>query len=438
MADNPFLEPTFNVQWSRHTPESIAPAIETALARAQRTIEEIAGREVKATTYENTFLALERATEELNLAWGKVGHLQAVSDSPALREAHNAMLPKVTAFYAKIPLNPELWRRLKAVAESPAAIALRGIHRRFRDETVADFKQAGADLPPPQRERLETLQSELAQLTQKYSENVLDATNGWQLVVEDEARLAGLPAQAVAAARRNAESKGLGSPEKPAWRFTLHMPSQEPLMIYAADEGLRREMWMAATAVGAQSPHDNTELIGRILALRAEKAALLGQSHFADLVLQRRMAKSGARALAFIEDLQGRAAQAFARECRELEEFKAQQTGQPAAALKPWELGYWAEKLRRARYDFDEEALRPYLPMDRVIGGLFELVGRVFGLRVKEGLTTTASADGVDVSRRSLASRGEILRRDRSVMDVRSGRFMRTGIRANRNGAELG
>ncbi|MES1166902.1 MAG: M3 family peptidase, partial [Pseudomonadota bacterium] len=172
---NPFLDSAFAIRWSQLTPGLIAPAIDAALERAQAAIDAIAGRDPGALDYDNTFLALERATEELNVAWGKVTHLQSVADSPALREAHNALLPKVATFYAKIPLNAALWHRLKIFAALPAAQALTGIHRRFLDETVADFKQAGADLPAAERVRLETLQGELAQLTQKYSENVLDA-----------------------------------------------------------------------------------------------------------------------------------------------------------------------------------------------------------------------------------------------------------------------
>jgi len=377
---HPFLDPSFEIRWSGLTPEHVKPDIAAALVRAQERIEAIAGRDLGAVSFENTFLALEGATEELTAAWAKVTHLQSVADSPALRAAHNAMLPQVSAFYARIPLNPELWRRLKAFAEAPGAAALRGVQRRFLEETVADFRQAGADLAPAPRARLEALQSELAQLTQKFSENVLDATNAWQLVVEDEGRLGGLPAHAAAAARQAAAAKGLGSGERPAWRFTLHGPSQEPFLTYLDDDGLREQMWRAAVAVGAQAPHDNTTLLSRILALRAEKAALLGRGHFADLVLERRMAKSGARALAFLEDLRGRCAAAFVREGRELEEA----AHGPAGPLAPWELAYRAEKLRRARYDFDAEALRPYFPMERVIAGLFELARRVFSLRIAE------------------------------------------------------
>jgi oligopeptidase A len=384
MSAHPLLDPSFEIRWSQLRPELIEPAIATALTRAQAAIDAIAARDLGALTYDNTFLALERATEELNVAWGKVTHLQSVADSPPLRAAHDRMLPPVSAFYAKIPLNDELWCRLKTFAGSPAAAELRGIHRRFLNETVADFRQAGADLPPAQRARLEALQGELAQLTQKYAENVLDATNAWQLVVEDEARLRGLPAHACAAARQNAGRKGYGSTEKPAWRFTLQAPSQEAVMTYAEDENLRRWMWAAAVAVGSLEPYANADLIQRILARRAEKAALLGQPHFAELVLERRMAKNGARALGFIEDLQQRAQAAFARECRELEEFKAQRAGGAAGPLKAWEVACWAEQLRQERYAFDEEALRPYFPMERVISGMFELARRVFGLRIAE------------------------------------------------------
>lgn len=381
MSDNPFLDPAFHIRWSALTPECVAPGIESALTTAQAAVDAIAQRDPATLTFENTFLALEHATEALTVAWGKVTHLQAVADSPALREAHNAMLPRVSAFYAAIPLNAALWARLKAFAESPAAARVTGVPRRFLDETVKDFRAAGADLPAEKRARLEALQSELAQVTQKYSENVLDATNAWQLLVPEgeEARLAGLPAHAKAAARRSAESKNLAG-----WRFTLHMPSLEPVLTYADDESLRREAWTASSRVGSQAPHDNTPLIRRILTLRAEKAALLGKPHFADLTLERRMAKSGAQALEFARTMQGHAAAAFAQECRELEAFRAKQTGKAAGPLAPWDVGYWAEKLRQAQYDFDSEVLRPYLPMDKVIAGLFEIVGRIFGLKVVE------------------------------------------------------
>jgi oligopeptidase A len=385
MSNHPFLDAAFLPAWSTLQAEHIVPDITLAVTRAEAAIAVIAEIDLTHLTYASTFLALERATEELNVAWAKVGHLQAVADAASLREAYNVVLPKVSTFYAGIPLNSGLWERLRTFAETPEARALTGVHRRLVDETLADFRQAGANLPAESRARLEAIQAELAQLTQRYAENVLDATNAWQLVVEDERRLAGLPAHAIAAARRNAAAKNLGTEESPRWRFTLHMPSQEPFMTYLEDADLRREMWTAAAAVGSHAPHDNTELVTRILTLRAEKAVVLGQTHFADLVLARRMAKTGARALAFLEDFQKRSALAFARENRELEEFKARQMhAKSVAPLAPWELAFWSERLRRERYAFDEEILRPYFPVERVIAGLFELVQRIFGLRVQE------------------------------------------------------
>ena len=383
MQGNPFLDDSFHIRWTALSPELVEPSIDAAIGQAELALQAIESTGGEP-TFENTLLALDLATDGLNRAWSRVTHLQAVADSPALREGHNKALPKVSAFFARTPLRPALWARLKAFSALPEAKGLPPVRSRFLIETLAEFRDAGADLPPEGRARLEALQAELAQVTQKYAENVLDATNAWQLVVQDESRLEGLPAHAKARALAEATAKGIASAGRPAWRFTLHMPSLEPFMTYVHDDALRAEMWRAASSVGAAAPHDNTPLISRILALRSEKARLLGKEHFADLVLARRMAKSGDRALAFIEDLQGRSTAAFGRECRELEESKARETGQPAGRLAPWELGYRAERLRRAHYDFDEEELRPFFPMDRVMSGLFQVAGRVFGIRVSE------------------------------------------------------
>jgi len=381
MPENPFLDPAFHIRWTALKPDLVEPSIDAAIGRAEAALAAIEER-ADAPTFENTFLALDLATDELNCAWNRVSHLEAVMDTPELREAHNRVLPRVSAFFARIPLRPALWGRLREFAQTPAASNSTPVRERFMAETVAEFREAGADLPAEGRARLTELQSELAQLTQHYSENVLDATNSWQLIVDDEARLAGLPGHARARALEDATARGIGTPERPSWRFTLHMPSLEPFMTYVADEPLRREMWRAFSSLGSVAPHDNAALVSRILSLRAEKATLLGRDHFADLVLARRMAKSGARALGFIEDLRVRCLAPFSRECRELEESAAREGGRAPAPLAPWEIAFRAERLRKAHYDFDEEELRPYFPMDRVIAGLFELTSRLFGIRV--------------------------------------------------------
>ena len=382
--DLPFLDRSFPIRWSRLQADQAGRSIEHALAGAAEAIDRIVRLDPGAVDYPNTFLALEQATDHLNESWAKVTHLTTVADSPELRDAHNALLPKVSAFFARIPLNAALWQRLQAAAGHPSAAGLRGEHRRLLEETLANFRLQGADLPADRKKRLEALHGELAQVTQQYAENVLDATNAWELLIDDESRLAGLPEHAQAAALHAARQKGRGTGGKPVWRFSLQAPSLEPILLHAEDAELRRQAWQAASAVGRQAPHDNRELIRRILALRQEQAALLGQAHFADLVLARRMAGSGAQALEFVEKLHRKVRPAFGREVRELEEFKAARTKMPVAPLAPWETAFWAEKLRRARYDFDEEQLRPYFPLPGVLAGLFEIAARVFGLQVTE------------------------------------------------------
>jgi oligopeptidase A len=382
-SEHSFLDSEFLIRWSRLGADAVRADTEIALQDAQKFIDAIGSLSPADATFDTTFLALERATEKLQQSWGKVSHLISVCDSEPLREAYNAMLPKVSEFYTRIPLNEKVWSALQAFAGKPEAAELNGVQKRLFDETMVEFRQHGADLPAEKKKRLEAIESELSEITRKYSENVLDSTNAWELVVTNIAQLAGLPETARDAALENARKKGHGDDKNPAWRFTLHQPSLEPFMVYLEDDSLRQEMWEGACAIGAVGKHDNTPLIRRILELRGERAALLGKPHFADLVLERRMAGNGKTALTFVEDMHAKVSEAFQRECVELQNFKSGKTGQPAAPLEPWELAFWSEKMRREQYDFDEEQLRPYFAIDRVIDGLFRIAERLFGLRIR-------------------------------------------------------
>ncbi len=222
----------------------------------------------------------------------------------------------------------------------------------------------------PGRRGLKEIDVELAEVTTKFSENVLDSTNAWDLVITDEAKLAGLPPSAIAAARAAAASK-----QREGWRFTLQAPSYLAVMTYLDDAAIREQMWRAYNARAASGEHDNRKLIARILALRTEKARLLGFRDFADLVLDDRMAHTGETAQHFIDDLRRKTEHRFREENQELEAFANRE-------MQPWDVGYWAEKQRAALYDFDEEALRPYFPLERVVSGMFEIFGRIFGIRV--------------------------------------------------------
>ncbi|HCQ37619.1 MAG TPA: oligopeptidase A [Verrucomicrobiales bacterium] len=382
MPEHPFLAEKFHIRWSQLVPEKVEVDIEAGILEAQQRIDEICSVPPEQLTYGNTFAALEAATESLSRGWGRLNHLSSVRDNDAQRSALNKMLPKVTAFHASIPLNAKLWATLKSFAESESVKNLDIVSGRFVEETCAEFRDAGADLPAEKKARMAQLQSELAEATKKFGENVLDSVKEWELVVEDEAMLAGLPESARASARADAEAKGLGSPETPCWRFNMQFPSFYPVLQYADSEELRKMVFEGRGSIGRTDKFDNSTLVWKIVELRQEKAELLGFTNFADLNLQRSMVGNGGRALGFIEDLHGRIVDAFQNECRQLENYKAQKTGIETTPLEPWEVSYWAEKQRKEQYDFDDEDLRPYFQVDNVMEGLFGLTSRLFGVTI--------------------------------------------------------
>ncbi len=382
---HPFLTCEDTPAWSDMQADCVEPDIRQALSVTRQTIEAIARVPIKEADFANTFIALEMATEKLSRAWGYVQHLYAVADEPQLRTVFNRILPEVSSFYAGIPLQEDLWNLLRSTAEKlQRQSSLTPVQTRLIEETLADFRDAGADLPSDKKRQLLALEQALAEKTQKYTENCLDSLNNFELLVEDPALLAGLPELARAAARQSARSRNLGSDTQPVWRFTLHAPSYLPVMEYLEDESIRRRMYMAYYEIGAKPPFDNTPLVREILSLRAQKAALLGYEYFADLALHRRMARSGRRALAFVEDLRERFSSAFHREVAELEAYQASVRQQPQEPLAPWDFAYWSQKLRQARYHFDSEALRPYFPIDQVLRGLFQLCTMLFAVQIEE------------------------------------------------------
>ncbi len=379
---HPFLADTFHIPWSELTPDRVEADITAALEQAQANIDAIIALK-EPRSYDNTLLAFEESCQDLSRAWNLVGHLDSVNNSNELREAKNAMLPKVTEFFSKIFLNDQLWAAIKDYAETDDAASLTGVRKRLLDETILDFEHSGADLAPEQKERMHAIEAELAQLTQKYSENTLDSTNAWELVITDESKLAGLPDSAKDAMREDALAKGYGTEAEPQWRISQQMTSVLPVMKYLDDDSIRKQVWEGGKSIGAVEPHDNTPLIQKILLLRDEKAKLIGKANFPDLVTARRMAKSGQAALAFTEDLHKRVHKAFEEDFADIEKFKAEQTGQPQDRLEPWETGYWSEKLRKSKYDFDEEDTRPYFAMPSVKKGMFAITEKLFGVSIE-------------------------------------------------------
>ena len=376
-VDNPLLSLGEEIPFDRIRGEHVEPAIEALLVEARARLAAL-GDDPAPRTYANTMDTLEAVTEQLELVMGIVGHLESVATTPALRAAYNAVQPAVSELFSSIALSDPVWKALKAFVETSEAKALAGARRRFVDKTVADFRRSGADLDPAGKKRLSEIDVELATLTLRYGQNVLDSTNAFEIVVDDATRLAGLPESALAASRADAASKG-----HTGYRFTLQAPSYVPALTYLDDGALREALYRAFSTRATKGELDNRAIVKQIVLLRREKAKLLGFETFADLVLEDRMAKSGHAARRFIETLRAKAAHFFEREIMELEAFRRSVEGATAPALAPWDVGYYAEKLRRARFDFDDEALRPYFALDRVLEGAFAIASRLYGVTVE-------------------------------------------------------
>ena len=371
---NPLLEVQFQVPFDEILAEHVEPAIDDLLARAAQSVE-------ATTAAADPLMALDEMTEPLDYAMNVVRHLESVATTPELRAAYNAVQPKTSAFYSSIPLNEGLWNAMKRYAATEAGKSLTGTKGRFLKKTIDSFKRAGAELDAAGKARLKEIDVALSDVTTKFSENVLDSTNAWELVLTDESKLKGLPPQAVAMAKASAESKKVDG-----YRFTLQAPSYMAVMTYLDDEAIREQMWRAYNLRATSGDHDNRGLIVKILGLRREKAVLLGFKDFADLVLDDRMAHTGEKAQSFIADLRVKTEKRFREENTELETFAGKM-------LRPWDVGYWAEKQRAALYDFDEEALRPYFPLASVVNGMFQIFGRILGMKVSETKMPTWDKD---------------------------------------------
>ena len=379
--DHPFLQTKQLPNWSAMLPEKIEADINKTLQSSKEAIDEISQLSERNTNlnYTNTFAAFEKALDPLNTSWGFVNHLDNVNNSKELRKAFNTMLPKVTQFYTDIPLNQDLWKVLKRFGQSESVSQLSPTQKRHIEETLADFREEGADLPNSKKEQVRNIQKDLAELTQRYSENCLDATNAWDHIVNDASQLEGLPKSSLQAAKESAESKG----HKNAWRFTLDATSYIPVMSYAKNCTLRKTLWQAYQSIGREAPYDNQDLVTQILKLRHTYAQIIGKESFAEYTTNRRMVKNGHAASSFIESMHKQIKSAFDKECTLLKDYKASKTVQAESALEPWDIGYWSERHQKEYYQFDEEALRPYFPIEKVINGLFSICEKLFHLSIE-------------------------------------------------------
>ena len=373
--ENPLLWGSYQIPFRDIRPAHVGPGVSEVLARAEADIEALA-RDQGPRTYETTIRELDRITQRVSESLSPILHLLAVAETLDLREAYNDVLPHITGFWSRLPLNERLWNQVRAFAETPEAEALEGIRARHLQKTIRDFERAGANLPPEQKTRLEEVRLELARLQRRFSENVLDATAAFELLVTDEGRLDGVPAGPLARFRSAARERGLDG-----WLLTLDFPSYEPVMKYCLDRSLREELSLAYVGRCRGGDHDNVPLIPVILSLRQEMAEILGHQNFPDYRLEEAMAKSGKAAMEFEEDLTARTRPYWEHDLSQLSAH-AEYLG--ILDLEPWDVAFVAESLMKVRFDVDDEILRPHFPLEGVLAGLFALAQRLFGLAVKE------------------------------------------------------
>ncbi len=387
-ASNPLLDfsglPRFDAIRSEH----VAPAIDALLGECRKTVARVSGDD-SAIAWDTFVAPLEDANERLSRAWGVVGHLHAVKDSPDLRDAYNENLPKVTEYWTELGQNLQLFNKYKALKASAEFARLAPARKRIVDNEIRDFRLGGAELPEAEKARYKAIAEEQAALGSKFSENVLDATNAFSLVIEDRARLNGLPEDVLSAAREAAEKDG-----KPGWKFTLQAPSYLPVLQYADDRALRETIYKANVTRASEfgdARLDNTPLIDRILALRDEEARLLGYESFACVSLVPKMANTPREVLDFLEDLAARAKPFAERDMRELAGFARDSLG--LSELAAWDTLYASEKLREKRYAFSDQEVKEYFPEPRVLEGLFKVVESVFSVRIKPDNAPVWDAD---------------------------------------------
>ena len=366
---NPLLDFSDLPRFDTVQPEHVKPAIESLLTAGRELIERLTADTTPA-TWQDFADALSDGLEPFGRAWGIVGHLHSVNDIPAWREAYNEMLPEVSRFYAELGQNLKLFEKYKALRDSAEYATLSVEQKKVVNNEVRDFRLSGAELPDDQKPRFQAIMEELSQLSAKFAENLLDATNAFSEVVTDEALLAGLPDDAKEAAKTAAEKAGVEG-----WRFSLQAPSYGPVMQYADNRELRARMYRAyATRAaefhdGSSKPEwDNTTIIQRMLELRVEDAKMLGFNNFAEVSLAPKMADTPAQVLAFLRELAAKAKPFAAKDIAELRAFAKDELG--LADFQPWDAAYVSEKLLQARYAFSEQEVKQYFTEPKVLSAM--------------------------------------------------------------------
>ncbi|SIR63407.1 oligopeptidase A Metallo peptidase. MEROPS family M03A [Aeromonas sp. RU39B] len=381
--NNPLLTMDGLPPFSQIQPEHVQPAVLQAIAECKQRINEVLAHG-SPRTWDNLVAPLEEANDRLGRIWSPVSHLNSVMNSEPLRQAHDACLPHLAEYQTFVGQHEGLFAAYRELANSDDYARLSGAQRKEVENTLRDFHLSGIDLPAEQKQRYGEIQARLSELASQFSNNVLDATQGWTRLVSDEQELVGMPQSALAAAAQMAQLH-----EQQGWLLTLDIPSYLPVMMYADNRALREEMYQAyTTRASDQGPcagqWDNSAIMAELLDLRLELAKLLGFASYAELSLATKMARKTEQVIGFLEDLASRSLPQGQAELQEIRDFAAAEYGM--SELQAWDVAYYAEKLKQHRFSISDEQLRPYFPARKVVAGLFDVVRRVFGLKVRERL----------------------------------------------------
>ncbi|EKP0308389.1 oligopeptidase A [Aeromonas veronii] len=381
--NNPLLTMDSLPPFSQIKPDQVQAAVIQAIADCKQKISDVLAQR-DPHTWDSLIAPLEEVNDRLSRIWSPVSHLNAVLNSEALREAHDACLPLLSEFQTYVGQHEGLYQAYLTLSQSDDFPRLDDAQRKEIQNTLRDFRLSGIGLPAEAQQRYGEIQARLSELASRFSNNVLDATQGWQRLVADESELTGLPDSVRAAARQMAELKG-----KEGWLFTLDIPSYLPVMMYADNRALRAEMYEAfTTRASDQGPNagkwDNSAIMSELLTLRSELAKLLGFANYAELSLATKMADKTCQVVNFLTDLAAKSLPQGKAELEEIRVFAAELHGQ--SELAAWDLAYYAEKLKQHKFSISDEQLRPYFPANKVVKGLFEVVKRVFGMKVRERL----------------------------------------------------
>ncbi|MDD9893350.1 MAG: M3 family metallopeptidase, partial [Gammaproteobacteria bacterium] len=374
------INPLFNTQelpaFDNIQPDHVVPAIDETLAKQRAALEALLSQ--ANFNWKGLIEPLEALEETLSRTWSPVGHLNMVMNSDELREAHDACLPKLSDFHTEIGQNQQLYAAIQSIRDSAEFDSLDSAQQKLITDTLRDFQLSGVALADDNKARYKEIAQRLSTLTSQFSNNLLDATNAWEKPISDEAELSGIPDSSKAMLKQFAEQQ-----EKDGWLVNLQMPSYIAVMTYADNRKLREAVYRAYTTRASElgpAEQDNSPLMNEILALRHEKAQLLGFNNYAELSLATKMADSSEQVESFLLDLADKSKAQAETDYAEVKAFAAQQG---ADELEAWDVSYWSEKLRQAKYAISDEDLRPYFPAEKVFDGLFNVAQRLFNVRIE-------------------------------------------------------